>query len=129
LVVDDERVARRVAFRILSEEGFRVFEADGADEAVHVLTHSRGHVDLVMLDVVMPGADGVALARRILSEWPGQRVLFMSAHPAEVLARHGLIDLNVPFLAKPYARNEVLNKVRDALARPLRPSTERRGPG
>jgi DNA-binding response OmpR family regulator len=82
-----------------------------------------------MLDVVMPGADGVALARRILSEWPGQRVLFMSAHPAEVLARHGLIDLNVPFLAKPYARNEVLNKVRDALARPLRPSTERRGPG
>jgi two-component system, cell cycle sensor histidine kinase and response regulator CckA len=124
LVVDDEPVARRVAFRILSEQGYRVFEAADTDEALHVLTHARGRVDLVVLDVVMPGSDGVELASAILSEWPDQRILFMSAYPAEVLARHGLADLHVPFLAKPYTRTEVLTKVREVLARPRRPSTE-----
>jgi DNA-binding NtrC family response regulator len=126
LVVDDEPVARRVAFRILSEEGFRVFEADRRDEVLQVLTEARGRVDLVMLDVVMPATDGVALAHEILAEWPGQRILFMSAHPAQILAQHGLRDLNVPFLAKPYTRTEVLAKVTEALSPPKRAGTESR---
>jgi two-component system cell cycle sensor histidine kinase/response regulator CckA len=126
LVVDDEPVARRVAFRILSEQGFRVFEADRRDEVLQVLREARGRVDLVMLDVVMPATDGVALAREILDEWPDQRILFMSAHPAQILAQHGLRDLNVPFLAKPYTRTEVLAKVTEALDPPKRASTGRR---
>jgi DNA-binding response OmpR family regulator len=126
LVVDDEPVARRVAFRILSEHGFRVFEADRRDEVLQVLREARGRVDLVMLDVVMPVTDGVALAREILDEWPGQRILFMSAHPAQILSQHGLRELNVPFLAKPYTRTEVLAKVTEALAPPNRASSEAR---
>ena len=98
LVVDDERVARRIATRILTEEGFRVLEADGAAEAVEVLGQARGRVDLVMLDVVMPGTDGVELTETILAEWPDQRLLYMSAYPAEILVKHGLKDLDVPFL-------------------------------
>ena len=121
LVVDDVRVARRLATRILGEEGFRVLEADGAEEALEVLGEARARVDLVIADVVMPGRDGVALANSIRAEWPGQRLLFMSAHPAEILARHGLQDLQVPFLAKPFTRSELLAKVRQALR------SERRG--
>ena len=118
LVVDDERVARRIATRILTEEGFRVLEADGAAEAVEVLGQARGRVDLVMLDVVMPGTDGVELTDTILAEWPDQRLLYMSAYPAEILVRHGLKDLDVPFLAKPFTRVELLKKVKSALRRP-----------
>jgi DNA-binding response OmpR family regulator len=116
-VVDDERISRRVAYRILSEEGYRVLEADGGTEALDVLGQARGRVDLVMIDVVMPGCDGVELGRHILEHWPEQHILYMSAHPAEVLVRHGLPSLNVPFLAKPYTRGEVLVKVREALER------------
>jgi DNA-binding response OmpR family regulator len=116
-VVDDERISRRVAYRILSEEGYRVLEADGGLEALDVLGQARGRVDLVMVDVVMPGCDGVALGRQILEHWPEQHILYMSAHPAEVLVRHGLPSLDVPFLAKPYTRGEVLAKVREALER------------
>jgi CheY-like chemotaxis protein len=119
-VVDDERTARRVAFRILSEEGFRVLEADGRQETLQVLAQSRGRIDLVMMDVVMRSVDGVALAEEVLAEWPDQAILYMSAYPAEVLARHGLQDLDVVFLAKPYTRGEVLAKVRQALAHPKR---------
>ena len=118
LVVDDIRLARRIAARILSEEGYRVLEADGADEALEVLSEARGRVDLVLLDVVMPNGDGVALTKSIMAEWPEQRLLYMSAHPAEILARHGLKDLDVPFLAKPYTRVELLTKVKSALRHP-----------
>ena len=118
LVVDDIRLARQIASRILSEEGFRVLEADGADEALEVLGEARGRVDLVLLDVVMPGGDGVALTKSIRAEWPDQRLLYMSGHPAEILARHGLKDLNVPFLAKPFTRVELLTKVKSAVRHP-----------
>jgi DNA-binding response OmpR family regulator len=71
-----------------------------------------------MVDVVMPFADGVQVTRRIRERWPEQRTLYMSAHPAEVLAQHGLTELNVPFLAKPFTRDELLTKVSEALAQP-----------
>jgi two-component system cell cycle sensor histidine kinase/response regulator CckA len=130
LVVDDERLSRRVAYRILSEEGYRVLEAEDCPETLEVLSQARGRVDLLMVDVVMPHCDGVELARRVLEEWPNQPNLYMSAHPAEVLVQHGLSSLDVPFLAKPYTRDEVLAKVHEALERRRRsdvePVTERR---
>jgi DNA-binding response OmpR family regulator len=110
-------MSRRVAYRILSEEGYRVLESDGGPEALDVLNLARGRVDLLMIDVVMPGCDGVELGRQVQEQWPDQRILYMSAHPAEVLVRHGLSSLDVPFLAKPYTRDEALAKVRAALER------------
>jgi DNA-binding response OmpR family regulator len=117
LVVDDERISRRVAYRILTEEGFRVLEADSGAEALDVMRLARGRLDLLIIDVVMPECDGVTVGRRALELWPDQRILYMSAHPAQVLAQHGLTSLNVPFLAKPYTRGEVLAKVAEALER------------
>jgi CheY-like chemotaxis protein len=59
LVVDDAGVVRRLSFRVLSESGFRVFEAASAVEALEVLAMLHGHVDLVLVDVVMPEVNGV----------------------------------------------------------------------
>jgi two-component system cell cycle sensor histidine kinase/response regulator CckA len=116
-VVDDQPFARRVAYRILSEAGYRVLEAEDAGEALEALKLTRGRVDLLIIDVIMPGLDGVELAGHVWAEWPDKRILFMSAHAAEVLAEHGLAYLDVPFLAKPFTRDEALAKVREALER------------
>ena len=118
LVVDDQPSVRRMAHRLLNEWGFRVFEAENAEEALEVLQTARSPVQLVMVDVVMPTPDGVEVAREIHRRWPGQRILYMSAHPAEILAQHGLHELDAVFLAKPFTRDELLTKVSDALARP-----------
>jgi CheY-like chemotaxis protein len=118
LVVDDQPTVRRMAHRLLSEWGFRVFEAESGEEAIEVLETARSGVQLVIVDVVMPLADGVQVTRHIQERWPGQRTLYMSAHPAEVLAEYGLSELEVPFLAKPFTRDELLTKVSEALARP-----------
>ena len=123
LVVDDQATVRRMAHRLLSEWGFRVFEAESGEEAMEVLETARSGIQLVIVDVVMPLADGVQVTRHIQERWPGQRTLYMSAHPAEVLAEYGLSELEVPFLAKPFTRDELLNKVAEALERPSPTST------
>lgn len=119
LVVDDQATVRRMAHRLLSEWGFRVFEAESGEEAMEVLETARAGIQLVIVDVVMPLADGIQVTRRIHERWPGQKTLYMSAHPAEVLAEYGLTELEVPFLAKPFTRDELLTKVSEALARPV----------
>src|SRR3954469_24170141 len=81
LVVDDQATVRRMAHRLLSEWGFRVFEAESGEEAMEVLETARAGVQLVMVDVIMPQADGVQVSRRIQERWPQQRILYMSAHP------------------------------------------------
>lgn len=117
LVVDDERVTRRVAYRILSEEGYRVFEAASAEEAMSVLDMAHRYIQLIILDVVMPVVDGVQLGQEILSKWPSLRLLYMSAHPAEVLQEHGLEEMRVRFLAKPFTHDEMLAQVQQSLER------------
>jgi len=128
LVVDDQPFARRVAYRILSEAGYRVLEAEDGEEALGALQLTGSRVDLLIIDVVMPGLDGVELAGRVWEQWPDKRILFMSAHAAEVLAEHGLAYLDVPFLAKPFTRDEALAKVREALERRQTPRQGSRKP-
>jgi two-component system cell cycle sensor histidine kinase/response regulator CckA len=126
LVVDDVGVVRRAVFRFLSEEGFRVFEAASAGEALEVLATARPPVRLVLTDVIMPDVNGVDLARLIREQWPATRVIFMSAYPAEVLAREGLDNLDVVFVAKPFTRDELVTKVGAALRFPKRDGEESR---
>ena len=92
-----------------------MLEAENRAETLDVLRLVGGRVDLLIVDVVMPECDGVAIAREVLEQWPHQRILYMSAHPAEVLVRHGLASLEAPFLAKPFTRGEILAKVNEAL--------------
>jgi two-component system, cell cycle sensor histidine kinase and response regulator CckA len=115
LVVDDVGVVRKAAFHLLSEAGYRVFEAASAPEALEVLSTARQGVNLVIVDVVMPEINGVDLVRLIRNQWPSVHVLFMSAYPAEVLVREGLEHPNVVFLAKPFTREELIAKVKAAL--------------
>jgi two-component system cell cycle sensor histidine kinase/response regulator CckA len=116
LIVDDAAIVRRLAYRLLSEAGYRVFEASSATEALEVLGMARSVVDVVLVDVVMPEVSGVDLARMIREAAPLTVVVFMSAFPAEVLVREGMRDPQVRFLAKPFTREELLRAVAGALA-------------
>jgi two-component system cell cycle sensor histidine kinase/response regulator CckA len=111
LVVDDAGVVRRLAYRLLSEAGYRVFEAGSAVEALEVVSLANGRVDAVLIDVVMPEVNGVDLARMIQERAPDIGIVFMSAYPAEVLVREGLHDLRVAFLGKPFTREDLLRVV------------------
>src|SRR5687768_561451 len=115
LVVDDVGIVRQLAFRLLSEAGLRVFAAASAGEAREGLEMARGRIDLVLVDVVLGEVNGVDLVRLIRQKWSEPRIVYMSAHPAEVLVREGLDNPTVRFLAKPFTRDELIDAIRLAL--------------
>ena len=110
LVVDDDDQVRPVTAGFLRDLGYRVIEAANA-EAAEVLVHAAGRVDLLVTDVVMPGADGPALAGRLRAEWPGLPVLFVTGHSD----RRQLVDEAV--LAKPFTSAELGRRVLEGLGR------------
>src|SRR5579864_2000134 len=78
LVVDDEELTLRTVSRGLREEGFEVFTAASGEDALTVFTEEKP--DLTLLDIVLPGIDGVEVLRRMKEANPAAIVLMMSAY-------------------------------------------------
>jgi two-component system, OmpR family, response regulator len=116
LVVDDEpRIASFVS-RALSAEGFRV---DSAPDGLHGLDLARsGRYELVVLDLLLPGMDGVTMLERLMDERPQQRVLVLSAL-SDVEEKVRCLELGASdYLSKPFALKELVARVRARLRQP-----------
>jgi CheY-like chemotaxis protein len=119
LVVDDEPIVRGTIMRVLSGWGFRIHEAETAQEAMNVLTTFAGEQpQLVIIDIILPDDNGVRLAEQIREEFPSQRILYMSAYPRDVVWAQGLRDGTEEFMPKPFTADQLIRKVEAALTRP-----------
>ena len=115
LLVEDEESVRRLARRFLEAAGYRTLEAPNGADAL-ALCETRGdEIQVLVTDLVMPGINGRELADRICATWPDVRVVFMSGHAAEALGRSLLVDPSIPFLQKPFTRDELVVGVQTAL--------------
>ena len=119
LVVDDEAHIRDVVQYALEREGHRVLTAPDGAAALARLEAER--VDLVVLDVVMPELDGLALCRRIraTSELP---IIFLSSRGEEVDRVLGLELGGDDYLVKPFSPRELAARVAVVLRRGARPA-------
>ena len=115
LVVDDEEDVRGLLREVLRTAGFAPLTASHGEEALAVLAHLAGKVDLVMTDVMMPVLDGPTLARRMARDWPGVPVLFLTGYPADTLAALGVLRADVPRIEKPFNIQDLLRAVRESL--------------
>jgi CheY-like chemotaxis protein len=95
LIVDDEALVRLSTADALSDEGFAVSEADSAEEALSMLA-SDARFDCVITDYLMPGMNGVDLARLVGERFPRLPVVLLSGY-AELDA----FGSDLPYLAKP----------------------------
>ena len=113
LVVDDEPRIVSFVSRALSAEGFRV---DGAQDGLRGLDLARtGRYELVILDLLLPGLDGVSVLRRLIDERPQQRVLVLSAL-SDVKEKVRCLELGASdYLVKPFALAELVARVRARL--------------
>jgi two-component system, NtrC family, nitrogen regulation response regulator NtrX len=114
LIVDDEDGIRRSLAGILGDEGFETTAvADG--EAALTSIASHGRPDLVLLDIAMPGRDGVEILVEIAERWPDLPVVMMSGHgtieTAVRTTKHGAYD----FIEKPLSIDKVLITLQHAL--------------
>lgn len=107
LFVEDETPVRDVVIRMLSEKGFRVFAAADAHDAVRIL--AAHHVDLLFTDVVMPGMDGVQLARQAKVMRPAIKVLFATGYAQRATERQAMRLGRILF--KPLRADELIREV------------------
>jgi two-component system, OmpR family, response regulator MprA len=116
LVVDDERAVRESLRRALELEGYEVELAGDGEEALERL-NAPAAADAVILDVLMPGIDGLEVCRRLRSDANAVPVLMLTAR-AEVDSRVAGLDAGADdYLPKPFALAELLARLRALLRR------------
>src|SRR5437870_10545881 len=122
LVVDDEPIVRDVVVRYLERDGYRTLEAATGDEARRVL--EREEASLVVLDVMLPGMDGLQLCRwiRARSDLP---IVMLTARGEESDRIVGLELGADDYLTKPFSPRELAVRVRNLLRRTTSRATER----
>src|SRR4051812_44888427 len=114
LVVDDEPLIRDTLSEYLTQEGFRVFARDSAEDALALAAGQR--IDVALCDVQLPGMDGIELLRGLLRINPETSVLLITAFGTVENAVEAFQRGAHDYLMKPILLDEVLCKIRRLLA-------------
>ena len=117
LVVEDEEGLRELTRRLLERQGYTVLTAEGADEAVRLFEENPS-IDVLLTDVVMPGASGPELTLRLVEKSPGLKVIYMSGYTEDAIVHHEVLNPGIAFLHKPFTSESLGRKLREVLARP-----------
>ena len=115
LVVEDDDDLRRTLARRLEEAGYDVATASTGDGALEAVAERVP--DLVVLDVMLPGLDGVEVCRRLRADHPLLYILMLTARAAELARVVGLEVGADDYVTKPFSPQEVVARIRAALRR------------
>jgi hypothetical protein len=116
--VEDDGKVREVVAVALREAGYVVLEADGGPAALAHLDARAARVDLLIVDLVMPGMSGRDLVQRWRAVYPETRTLFISGYTDTTAYRQGDLPTGSDFIQKPFAPSALARKVREVLERP-----------
>jgi PAS domain S-box-containing protein len=115
LIVEDDKEVRKIAARILENQGYKVLEASHGSEALSLCKEHRKPIHLMLADVVMPGLDGRELAERVKSLHPGMKVLYMSGYTDNAIIHHGVLEKGMNYIQKPFTLEGLARKIREVL--------------
>ncbi|WP_136806862.1 response regulator [Desulfosediminicola flagellatus] len=110
LVVDDEEEFRDLTVKILNKRGIKATSAESGTEALELL--QRTPVDVVLLDVKMPGIDGIETLRHIRSRSPLVEVVLLTGHASVESGIEGMKLGAFDYLMKPIELEPLLEKLR-----------------
>jgi PAS domain S-box-containing protein len=114
LVVDDAEGVCELARRLLQRQGYKVLTASNADDARKIF-EAHPSIDVLLTDVVMPGASGPELTLQLIAQRPELRVIYMSGYTEETIVHHGVLDPGIAFLNKPFTSETLGRKIRESL--------------
>ncbi len=115
LVVDDDVGARTVAARVLMQQGCHVLTAKDGEEAIGIFRKRGTDVDLVLLDLTMPGLGGAETRAEMRKIRPSVCVVLSSGYDEEDLSLRLANDPPAGFLHKPYRMEDLIARVQEAL--------------
>jgi two-component system, cell cycle sensor histidine kinase and response regulator CckA len=114
LLVEDERLVRRLIRQILVSHGYQVLEASDPLKALEICQNHRDTIHATVTDVVMPFMNGWELGNRLADLRPGIKLLYMSGYTDDAVVRNAL-QCSDNFLQKPFPPDVLLNKLRMVL--------------
>ncbi len=116
LVVEDEANIREFVVINLQRAGYEVLEAGSAEEALDIYNARGGEIDVALLDIMLPGMDGVTLCRTIRREDDNIGIILLTARTQEMDKVGGLMMGADDYITKPFSPSELVARV-DALHR------------
>jgi DNA-binding response OmpR family regulator len=115
LVVDDDASLRSLLERGLGQGGFTVYLAKDGPEAIAFYGQQGSEVDLVLLDICMPGLDGPQTLKALRQQYPAVRCCFISGHSG-LYSEEQLLGMGVDYyFKKPFSLQEVAAKLKELL--------------
>lgn len=123
LVIDDDRSTRRLMQEVLRAEGYSVYTAENGEDALRVMDEE--HVDLAVLDLMMPKMDGYAFTRELRGAQNALPILMVSAKQAPASRKEGFVAGIDDYMTKPVDEEEMLLRIK-ALLRRAQIASERR---
>jgi CheY-like chemotaxis protein len=115
LLVEDDEALRALVGRMLEKLGYEVLAASSGDQALDLCRNHAAKIDLVLTDVIMPNLSGRQLVEQLRALRTDVKVLFMSGYTDDTILQHGVTELGVAFLQKPFTPPSLAKKVREVL--------------
>jgi PAS domain S-box-containing protein len=115
LLVEDEASLRALTVHMLESCGYTVLEANSGEEALKVSQQREGEIHLLLTDVVMPGISGRVLAEQLAKQRSQMRIVYTSGYTGQTVGALGVLDEGSHFLPKPFTKEALARKVREAL--------------
>ncbi|MBE6752742.1 MAG: response regulator transcription factor [Ruminococcaceae bacterium] len=116
LCVEDETNIREFVVINLQRAGYEVFEAGSAEDALEIYEKEQGRIDIALLDIMLPGMDGVTLCRRLRADNDKLGIILLTAKTQEMDKVGGLMMGADDYITKPFSPGELVARI-DALHR------------
>lgn len=113
LLVEDASSLRAMLRTCLEAAGYTVLEAEDGEHAIRISRSESRKIDLLLTDVSLPKVKGPSLAKILMQQRPGMRVLFISGYAD--FAIHSILGSRATILQKPFSQEELIRKLRDTL--------------
>ena len=115
LIVDDDKNIRRFLSLVLCSAGYKPFDADSAKEALHIMDKQK--IDLIILDIMLPGMDGYAFAKLLRECNNDIPILMLSAKQLPQDIKQGFLSGTDDYMTKPVDEEEMLLRIKALLRR------------
>lgn len=128
LVVEDEEAIREFVIINLKRAGYNVYEADSGEKALAIYEEHGSRINIVLLDILLPGIDGFAVCRKLREKSKTVGIIMLTARTQELDKVGGLMLGADDYVTKPFSPSELVARI-DALYRRLAVESEEESPG
>ncbi len=117
LVVEDDADVRQMLVAVLAGQNYTILAAADGEDAINIFNAHEKEIDLIILDIIMPGMNGKEVLDEITSTSPGVKAIFMSGYAGDILFAKGVRHEGIEFMQKPISVPDLLGRIRQVLDR------------